>query len=286
MVVSQQKILITGAGGQVGSELVELCKERQLNYIAYSSSELDITNKDLVISEVKKQSPSVVINAAAYTAVDRAEEDQDKAYAVNRDGPLFLAEACKEIDALLMHISTDYVFDGEKKTAYTVADKTSITSVYGASKLAGEEAIQATWDKHFILRVSWVFGQYGNNFVKTMLRLANERDELSVVNDQFGAPTSAQDIAELLINLSQDNTCRGIEHFESNPGVTWYDFACEIFKQGSERGLITNIPKVNPIGSDEFVTPVTRPKNSKLASERYRTEWLDGLHTMLGRMAK
>ena len=261
----KRKILITGAGGQVGRELVDLCVEKKLNYIAYTSSELDITDEQSVLEEITKQNPTAVINAAAYTAVDNAETEQEKAYAVNRDGPLYLAKACKAINAKLLHISTDYVFDGEKKEPYTVDDEPNPTSVYGASKLAGEKAIQKTWDNHLILRVSWVFGQYGNNFVKTMLKLSENRDEISVVDDQFGAPTPADEIALRLINESNlKGTLTGLEHLESTPSVTWHQFANEIFTQKSNFDKTGNTMIVHAINSDQYPTIAKRPKNSKL----------------------
>ncbi|NRB37888.1 MAG: dTDP-4-dehydrorhamnose reductase [Pseudomonadales bacterium] len=284
----KHKILITGAGGQVGRELVDLCEEKQLNYVAYTSSELDITDEKKVFSEIIKQAPSAVINAAAYTAVDKAEIEQEKAYAVNRDGALFLAKACKTADALLLHISTDYVFDGEKKEPYTVDDIPNPTSVYGASKLAGERAIQETWEKHCIIRVSWVFGQYGNNFVKTMLRLAEERDELSIVSDQFGAPTPADEIARVILKVAfKDKLEYGIEHIESTPGVTWYEFAQRIFSESVKIGFLNNSPLLTKINSDQFPTPVKRPANSKLLSmSEPLIEWDLSLIKLLNKFKK
>jgi len=264
------KIIITGAKGQVGTDLVLEAKKRGHEIYGFTSSELDITSKQLVDASVAKINPDVVINAAAYTAVDKAETEKNKAYAVNETGVKNLAEICKTLDIPLLHISTDYVFDGNKKESYTETDTPYPTSVYGASKLAGEIALQNTWQKHIILRVSWVFGEYGNNFVKTMLRLAKDRDELSVVNDQFGAPTSAKAIAESLLDIASNTNFGkqdfpwGLYHFQSEPGVTWSEFAKEIFSQAKENGILDKKMIVNPIGSDQFPTPVTRPLNSKL----------------------
>jgi dTDP-4-dehydrorhamnose reductase len=276
-------IFITGAGGQVGRELVDLCESRQLNYVAYTSSELDITDEAKVLTEIMQQAPCVVINAAAYTAVDKAETERSKAYAVNRDGPRYLANACKATNAKLIHISTDYVFDGAKQDAYTVNDEPSPNSVYGASKLAGEKAIAEIWQNHLILRVSWVFGQYGNNFVKTMLRLAEDRDSLSVVDDQFGAPTPAAEIARVLIDTcTSKESLLGTQHLESNPGVTWYEFAKAIFSAASQSNNTINPPIIQAIKSDQFPTPVERPKNSKLKSESIQAiNWETSLNTML-----
>jgi dTDP-4-dehydrorhamnose reductase len=264
------KILITGAKGQVGTDLVLEAKKRGHEAYGFTSSEIDITDKDIVTNTIASIKPNVVINAAAYTAVDKAEQDIDKAYAVNETGVKNLAEACEALDIPLLHISTDYVFDGNKKEPYTEADTPSPTGVYGASKLAGEIALQKTWNKHVILRVSWVFGEHGNNFVRTMLRLANDRDELSVVNDQYGAPTSAKAIAECLLDIAEKSDFGkkefpwGLYHFQSDPGVTWYEFAKEIFSLAKESGILDKEMHVHSINSDQFPTPVKRPLNSKL----------------------
>ena len=270
------KILITGAKGQVGTDLVLEAKKRNHQVFGFTSSELDITNKAAVDGELSKINPDVVINAAAYTAVDKAETEKETAYAVNETGVKNLAETCKTLDIPLLHISTDYVFDGEKKEPYTESDTPNPTSVYGASKLAGEVALQKTWQKHITLRVSWVFGEHGNNFVKTMLRLAKDRDELSVVNDQYGAPTSALAIAECLLdivdkeNFGKQDFPWGLYHFQSDPGVTWYEFAKEIFSQAKESGILDKEMIVNPIGSEQFPTPVKRPLNSKLDGKKIK----------------
>ncbi len=264
------KILITGAKGQVGTDLVLEAKKRNHQVFGFTSTDLDITNKAIVDREVSTIKPDVVINAAAYTAVDKAETEKEKAYAVNETGVKHLAETCKALDIPLLHISTDYVFDGNKKEPYTETDIPNPTSVYGASKLAGEIALQKTWKKYIILRVSWVFGEHGNNFVKTMLRLAKGRDEISVVNDQFGAPTSAKSIAECLLNIADKTNFGkqdfpwGLYHYQSDPGVTWYEFAKEIFSQAKGSGFLDKEMIVHPIGSDQFPTPVKRPLNSKL----------------------
>lgn len=285
------KMLITGAKGQVGTDIVIEAEKRGHEVYGFASSELDITNKDIVDGQLTKIKPDVVINAAAYTAVDKAETEQEKAYAVNEAGVKNLAEICKALDIPLLHISTDYVFDGEKKEPYVETDTPNPTSVYGASKLAGEVALQQVWNKHIILRVSWVFGEHGNNFVKTMLRLAQERDEISVVNDQYGAPTSAKAIAECLLDIVEKSDFGeqdfpwGLYHFQSDPGVTWYEFAREIFKQAKECGVLDKEMKVHPIGSEQFPTPVKRPANSKLDGERIQSA-LGITHSSWGKEVK
>ena len=279
-------ILITGSKGQVGSELVVLCREKNIPFVAYNSQQLDITDSDRVFAEIKKQQPTAVINAAAYTAVDNAESELSKAYAVNKEGAKNLAIACEELNVVLVHISTDYVFDGEKDGPYLDTDKTNPVSVYGASKLAGEREIVEFCSKYFIVRVSWVFGQYGNNFVKTMLGLAKNHTELKVVDDQFGAPTSADQIAEKLVTLVTSASINyGTYHLESNPGVTWYEFANKIFQYAYEAKIIKNIPRVHPVDSAQYPTPVMRPKNSKLASTSQfdlgSIDWEKGLEKLI-----
>ncbi|WP_250657375.1 dTDP-4-dehydrorhamnose reductase [Alkalimarinus coralli] len=288
------KILITGAKGQVGTDIVIEAEKRGHEVYGFASSELDITNKDIVDGQLTKIKPDVVINAAAYTAVDKAEAEQEKAYAVNEAGVKNLAEICKTLDIPLFHISTDYVFDGEKKEPYVETDTPNPTSVYGASKLAGEVALQQIWNKHIILRVSWVFGEHGNNFVKTMLRLSESRDELSVVNDQYGAPTAAKSIAGCLLNIIEKSKFGvtgfpwGVYHYQSDPCVTWYGFAEEIFSQASEKKWRGRRVKLKAISSGQFPTPVKRPGNSKLDGEKIQrvlgvqaADWKSQLSVML-----
>ncbi|MET0380041.1 MAG: dTDP-4-dehydrorhamnose reductase [Spongiibacteraceae bacterium] len=268
------KILVAGAAGQVGRELVEMAVAQGLTVCGYDSKTLDITDQAAVAAIIAADSPDCVINAAAYTAVDRAETDSARAYQVNRDGVAHLARACRDADIPLLHISTDYVFDGEQATPYSEDDQPNPTSVYGASKLAGEEILAATWHKHVVLRVSWVFGRHGNNFVKTMLRVGRERDELNVVDDQFGAPTGAAAIARVLLaiarhpQLGTDQLAWGVRHFASEPGLTWFAFANRIFAQATAKGLLTRAPRVNPITSAAYPTPVKRPANSKLITSK------------------
>jgi dTDP-4-dehydrorhamnose reductase len=263
------KILITGAQGQVGKELVSIANQRGYNVIAAGRTELDITQLKNVEDVIQSHSPDIVINAAAYTAVDKAEEEQDIAYAINRDGADNLATVCAKQNIPLLHISTDYVFDGSKTEPYNETDEVSPLGVYGNSKWQGEEAIRQKLSAHIILRVAWVFGVQGNNFVKTMLRLGKEREELNVVADQFGGPTPAKNIAETLMILAEryqkdKNLQWGTYHYCGTEKTNWSDFAKEIFKQAKEKGLIDKEIKVNAITTAQYPTPTKRPINSML----------------------
>ena len=263
------KILITGAQGQVGTELVTIANQHGFGVIAAGRAELDISQPKSIGKFIESQSPNIVINAASYTAVDKAEEEQEIAYAINRDGAANLAMVCKEHNIPLLHISTDYVFDGTKKDAYSESDNTSPLGIYGTSKWQGEEGIREKCPQHIILRVAWVFGAQGNNFVKTMLRLGKERDELNVVADQFGGPSPAKYIAETLIALAEkykkDKTLEwGTYHYCGTEKTTWCEFAKEIFKQAKEQGLIEKEIKVNAITTEEYPTSAKRPANSML----------------------
>ena len=263
------KILITGCYGQVGSCLVQQLSELNgVEFLAVDRDRLDITNAAAVSQLVNTFQPDMIINAAAHTAVDKAEQEVELSYAINRDGPAFLAQAANAVGAAMLHISTDYVFAGDKAEAYTEADVTAPQGVYGASKLAGELAVVAACPRHIILRTAWVFCESGNNFVKTMLRLSQTRDELDVVADQFGGPTYAGDIASALITIAKalqsGNQHYGIYHFAGLPHVNWHQFACEVFRQAKEQGIIDKAMRVNAITSDQYPTPAKRPANSKL----------------------
>jgi len=209
--------------------------------------------------------PDAVINAAAYTAVDRAESEVEAAFAVNRDGPANLARACERAGISLIHISTDYVFDGSKQGAYVEGDPVSPLGVYGESKLAGEEAVRTLCPKHLILRTSWVFSAHGNNFVKTMLRLGAEREELGVVADQFGKPTSAAEIARLILDTLPDTEGKwGTYHLAQPDAVSWHGFAEAIFDAAKRQGIVMKVEQVQPISTADYPTPARRPANSEL----------------------
>nr|QEQ70859.1 dTDP-4-dehydrorhamnose reductase [Vibrio parahaemolyticus] len=240
--------------------------------LAVDREELDITNREAVNEAVKAFKPTIIINAAAHTAVDKAEDEVELSFAINRDGPKYLAEAAKEVDAAILHISTDYVFEGNKVGEYVETDVTNPQGSYGASKLAGEIAVAEACDKHVILRTAWVFGEHGNNFVKTMLRLAANRDELSIVGDQFGGPTYAGDIAKALVEIaktiSNDKPVEyGVYHYSGLPHVSWYEFADAIFNAAVKERIV-NKPKLSSIATEQYPTPAKRPSNSKLNTRK------------------
>ncbi|CDT76219.1 dTDP-dehydrorhamnose reductase [Vibrio coralliirubri] len=268
------RILITGCNGQVGSSLTELLANHEnTEVLALDREHLDITSQSAVNAAVAEFKPSIIINAAAHTAVDKAEEEIALSYAINRDGPKYLAQAAQSVDAAILHISTDYVFEGNKVGEYSETDATNPQGVYGASKLAGEIAVAEECDKHVILRTAWVFGDNGSNFVKTMLRLGENRDTLSIVGDQFGGPTYAGDIANTLIQIAKrinqgDAVEFGVYHYSGLPHVSWFDFADVIFDVAVEQGLLVNKPNLTSITTDQYPTPAKRPSNSRLSTEK------------------
>lgn len=262
------RLLITGAGGQVGQELGARGRKAGFDILALARDDLDITDREAVVQAIAGGAPGIVINAAAYTAVDRAESEPEIAYAINAAGAGHIAKACAEASIPILHISTDYVFDGRGTRPYSEDDPIAPQSVYGASKAAGEEAVRNAAAQHIILRTSWVFGAQGSNFVKTMLRLAGERDELAVVNDQQGCPSAASDIANVLLTLAgralrnRDSFPWGTYHF-CNHGVTsWHGFASAILREAARRGA-RSIP-ARGIPTTDYPTPAQRPAWSVL----------------------
>jgi dTDP-4-dehydrorhamnose reductase len=256
------KILLTGPTGQVGWELApQLAKLGEV--VAPDRTALDLADADAIRARVRDLKPDVIVNAAAYTAVDRAESEPDRAAAINGTAPGVLAEEAKRVGALLVHYSTDYVFDGTKAAPYTEDDAPRPLSVYGRTKLEGERAIQASGCRHLILRTSWVYSGRGHNFLLTMLRLGAERPELRVVDDQRGAPTWARDIAAATVELLA-NPPGGLFHLTAGGETTWHGFACEIMRKA---GLT---PVVHRIRSDEYRTAARRPANSVLDNARLR----------------
>lgn len=266
------KILFTGINGQVGSALVRQAQDKGHEVVGISREQWDMAQAPERGEElVLEAKPDLVINPAAYTNVDGAEDDEATALKVNADAPRALARACQQLDIPLFHVSTDYVFDGTKEEAYVETDQTNPINAYGRTKLAGELAVQEEAQKHIILRTSWVFSKEGKNFVNTILRLAKERDELKVVNDQFGGPTSAECIAEVLLQLATEHKEHwGVYHYSGQPFVSWYEFAKKIVKHGEDDGVLSKAPVVKPCGSDEFPVKAKRPKNSRLFQEKLK----------------
>ena len=268
------RVLITGCYGQVGSCLTQqLANNGNITVRGLDREHLDITNQKAVSAAVAEFKPTIIINAAAHTAVDKAEEEVDLSYAINRDGPKYLAQAAQSVGAAILHISTDYVFEGNKVGEYVETDATNPQGVYGESKLAGEIAVAEACEKHIILRTAWVFGESGNNFVKTMLRLGENRDALSIVGDQFGGPTYAGDIANTLIQIAKrihqgDAVEYGVYHYSGLPHVSWFDFADAIFDVAVEQGVLDKKPILTSITTDQYPTPAKRPSNSRLSTEK------------------
>lgn len=292
-------IVVTGANGQVGQNLIKLASGFGFSCVGFGREELDIADFSAVGSTLAMAAPDVIINAAAYTAVDKAESEVEKAYLVNEVGPHNLAAFCAKGNIPLLHISTDYVFNGKSAVPYVESDDVNPASVYGQSKAAGEVAVRTRLKEHVILRTSWVFSSEGNNFVKTMLRLAGERDCISVVNDQIGGPTSAESIARVLlvivkkIDENTDFNEWGTYHFSGLPFVTWYEFAKQVFNQAESKSLIKSTPLVEPITSEGFMTVAARPANSSLNSDKIHQQfgtaaddWINSLEKVLIQQAK
>ncbi len=286
----------------LGSEVELLLKEKKIGYIA-SDIEIDITrmeelkgflwnnrlrgndmqgmdirrndsdeeNFHLQSNDEQKDSINYIINCSGYTNVDRAETEKELAFKINGDGVKNISLIAKELDALLIHISTDYVFDGKKKEPYNEDDKTNSLSVYGKSKLKGEEYIKEILDKYFIIRTAWLYGKYGKNFVYTMLNLFNEREEVKVVADQYGSPTYTKDLAETILMIIEKGLSEyGIYHFTNEGATTWYEFARAIYRVGREVGVVTKETSILPLTSEEYPTPAIRPKYSILDKSKIK----------------
>jgi dTDP-4-dehydrorhamnose reductase len=295
---NRPRILIVGAAGQVGVELQRsfadygeiICRDRDT---------VDLAVPDQVRTMVREAAPNIILNAAAYTAVDRAESEPDVAMAVNAQAPAILAEEALRTDALLVHYSTDYVFDGSKTSPWVETDKTNPLNVYGASKLAGEEAIQKVGGKFLIFRTSWVFGPHGQNYLLTMLRLGRERDSLNIVDDQIGAPTSSIELANATRSIvggvleSQFGAIpnwAGLYHMTCSGSASWCGFSRAIFTH-AQALLDGKMPAVNPIATSEYPTPAKRPQNSCLSNEKLEAHfavhlapWETALATALVRL--
>lgn len=255
------KVLVTGIKGQLGHDVMESLAKRKIEAVGADLEEFDITDKEQTRAFITKVAPDVVVHCSAYTAVDKAEENKELCRKVNADGPRNIAKVCKELDAKMMYFSTDYVFPGKGEQFYEVDDVTGPTSQYGLTKLEGELAVQEIMEKYFILRVSWVFGVNGNNFVKTMLRLGKERDSINVVCDEVGSPTYTRDLAELVCDMIETEKY-GVYHATNEGVCSWADFTKEIFR------LAGYTTKVNPITQAEYGAKAVRPLNSRMSKEK------------------
>jgi len=262
-------VLVTGANGQLGQALRFIAPEYlQIQFHFYGSDLLNITDKESVASAFEKLKPNFCINAAAYTAVDKAETDIENARAINAIGPKNLAEVCNLYSTTLIHVSTDFVFDGNKNTPYTEEDTTNPQGIYGVTKREGELEIEAKSDAFFIIRTSWLYSEFGNNFMKTMLRLAKERTSLSIVSDQIGTPTQALDLAVTIVTIILSNSKNyGIYHFSNEGSASWFDFAKKIFEINNVTIVLT------PITTSDYPTPAKRPKYSVLDKTKIKTEF-------------
>jgi dTDP-4-dehydrorhamnose reductase len=265
-------LLVFGAAGQVGREAVALATQRGAPIVGLRRADADITDAIAVRAALRRHRPAVAVNAAAYTAVDRAEQEPELAHAANVVGAAVLAAAAADAGVPLIHLSTDYVFDGTKNGPYTENDPVSPLGTYARTKAAGEERVAELQPHHVILRTAWVYGVYGSNFLKTMLRLAGERDELRVVADQTGSPTATADIAEAILaiaaRISTDRSLAGTYHFTGSGVTTWHGFASEIV--ACQRALTGRNPRVIAVATAEFPTPARRPMNSVLDNSRFR----------------
>ena len=266
------KVLVTGVKGQLGYDVVNELTKRGHIAIGTDIEEMDITNASSVDEVIKANAPDAVIHCAAYTAVDAAEDNVQLCRKINAEGTQNIANVCKELDIKMTYISTDYVFDGEGERPWEPDDERIPLNVYGQTKYEGELAVQNTVDKYFIVRIAWVFGVNGKNFIKTMLNLGKTRDSLTVVNDQFGSPTYTYDLARLLVDMVETDKY-GIYHATNEGICTWYEFACEIFKQA---GMDV---KVSPVSSAEYPAKAKRPSNSRMSKEKLTENGFEKLPT-------
>lgn len=280
------KILVTGGSGQLGWDVCRELEHRQIQVVAPCSSELDITNGGEVRNTLMREKPDAVIHCAAYTKVDLAEDEPEQCWAINVDGTRNIAAACKSIGAKMMYISTDYVFPGTGEQFYEPTDPVGPVNTYGRSKLAGELAVQSLLEQYFIVRISWVFGKNGDNFVKTMLRLAETRTELNVVSDQIGSPTYTADLAPLLCDMVQTENY-GVYHATNEGTCSWAEFAEAIFEQAGK--TVT----VHPIPTSAYPTRAVRPLNSRMSKEQLEEngffsmpEWHSALTDFLNEIEK
>lgn len=262
-------IWLIGNKGMLGSDIESLLKSEKLDYIV-SDIETDITDIAGLESFVKGKNINRIINCSAYTAVDKAEDEPEKAAAVNCAGIANISEIASKTGARLIHFSTDYVFPGTKPEGYSEDDETEPSSVYGASKLNGELELRSITPEHFIFRISWLYGLHGKNFVHTMLNLFNERDELNVVNDQFGSPTYSGELADFIVKriIKSDSEKYGTYHFSGEGMTTWYEFACEIYSIALKQGMVKKPVTINPVDSSQYPTKAKRPAYSYMLKDK------------------
>lgn len=282
------KVLVTGVKGQLGYDVADELAKRGTEVVGVDVDEMDITDEAAVRRVILGASPDAVIHCAAYTAVDAAEDNEEMCRRVNADGTRYIADVCKELDIKMLYISTDYVFDGQGTRPWEPDDERKPLSVYGQTKYEGELAVQNTLDKYFIVRITWTFGVNGKNFVKTMLRLAETNNRITVVNDQYGSPTATADLAVLLSDMIETEKY-GIYHATNEGICTWYEFTCEIFRQA---GIDV---EVVPVTSEEYNAKAKRPANSRMSKDKLDANgfkrlppWQDALTrylTKLGRYA-
>jgi len=289
------KILVLGCKGQLGRCLNDQLKNTDHEVIYTSRQQIDIADFEVTKSKSLEFSPDIIINATAYTAVDKAEEDQKTANLINHLAVKNIADICNQLECWLIHVSTDYVFDGNSNVPYKEDDETNPQGEYGETKLKGELAIQASGCKHIILRTAWVFSEYGNNFLKTMLRFGAERDELSIVGDQMGCPTYAQDIARSIVAIAPKLNSQkdyGIYHYCGDQPCSWFDFAKEIFDQLKMYDQIST-PTIKAVTTEEYPTLAERPKFSVLDNKKiqekfdiFPSDWKVGVESALKRLVK
>ena len=286
-----KNILVIGCNGQVGKSLMRLAESYDFGVVGLDYPDVDITQLESLEQKCSNLDLDLLINAAAYTAVDKAEKEEKAAYAVNDLGTKNLGLFCKSKSIPCFHISTDYVFDGTRGN-YSEKDKTNPVSIYGKSKLAGEISLNEVCPENIILRSCWIYSEFGNNFLKTMIHLAQTRDELGIVADQYGGPTSAIDVAKALLDLAvkhfEGAKVYGLYHFSGTPYCNWYEFAKYIFEEALSEGLIEEIPKVNELTTAQYPTPASRPANSCLDISKIKSvipgvdnDWKDEVKRIL-----
>jgi len=285
------KIIVTGAGGQLGSDLAKRLSAAGLESVNLDSSALDITDREAARRVFRREKPAIVINCAAYVKVDQAESEAEAAFKINAEGPAILAEEASRAGAALAHVSTDFVFDGAKSSPYTEEDETNPLNVYGRSKLEGERRVMEKQPRSVIVRTSWLYGSRGSNFVKTMIRLAEDRETLRVVCDQVGRPTWTGDLADALVSIAKriqgGDSPYGIYHYSNEGFASWFDFAKAIVDEAGS-GACLKCKEVIPVSTAEYPTPATRPRYSVLDSAKIKAtfgldipHWRDSLRAML-----